>query len=249
MQITATLKKIIKRFGSSVNDQEDGSININDHQFINSIISQPDFPWFISFPRTGSHWLRMVMELYFEKPSLVEVFYYKDAKKFTCYHRHDTKLTIGGCTNVLYLYRNPVDTIYSQLSYDKDDIESMEKIEYWANLYARHLSKWLLEETFTRKKTIITYDEFKGNMPETFKKVCGHFGAPFDEQKLDNVLLQVSKEKLKKKTSYNPQIVSLTPDYEEVRGVFQDKYSSHIYELIFSYNKELMHKFDYYEKA
>ena len=44
---------------------------------------------------------------------------YKDAKTFTCYHRHDVELTISGCKNVLYLYRDPVDTIYSQIRYEE----------------------------------------------------------------------------------------------------------------------------------
>ena len=32
------------------------------------------FPFLVSFPRTGSHWLRMLMELYFDKPSLTRSF-------------------------------------------------------------------------------------------------------------------------------------------------------------------------------
>ena len=30
-------------------------------------------PFLISFPRTGSHWLRMLCELYFERPTLVRL--------------------------------------------------------------------------------------------------------------------------------------------------------------------------------
>ena len=37
-------------------------------------IADPEFPYLISFPRTGSHWLRMLMELYFDRPSLTLLF-------------------------------------------------------------------------------------------------------------------------------------------------------------------------------
>src|SRR5664280_1077746 len=106
---------------------KDGSVSVNDQALIDACLSNPDFSFLVSFPRTGSHWLRMIMELYFKKPSLVRIFYFKDAQEFTCYHRHDEELDIER-RNVLYLYRNPVDTIYSQLGYYKEDVDNEERI-------------------------------------------------------------------------------------------------------------------------
>lgn len=151
------------------------SIQIS-RDIVESKISDSGFPYLISFPRTGSHWLRMIMELYFEKPSLVRAFYYKNATSFTCYHRHDEKLEIQR-KNVIYLYRNPVDTIYSQMNYYKEHIEDTYRIKYWANLYGRHLKKWLIDEAFTNKKTVLTYDGLKSNMEQEFVKICSHFKA------------------------------------------------------------------------
>ncbi len=212
---------------------------ITDLEVIASSISNPDFPWFISFPRTGSHWIRMIMELYFEKPSLVQVFYYKDSKEFTCFHRHDVGLSICGVRNVLYLYRDPVDTVYSQLKYDRDNVEDENKIRHWTVLYGRHLSKWIFEETFTVKKTVITYEEMHKDMHETFKKICEHFNMPFDPEKLDIVLKNVSKEKLKRRIKTNIPVVQLSPEYEKGKHVFRGKYSSFIYKLINEQNPSL----------
>ncbi len=43
----------------------------NDQFVVDYLRSNPDLPYLISYPRTGSHWLRLVMEEYFDKPSLV----------------------------------------------------------------------------------------------------------------------------------------------------------------------------------
>lgn len=223
--------RVLKFFFTS-QVSEEVAFNINDHSFIDSIIWKPDFPWFISFPRTGSHWVRMMMELYFEKPSLVEIYYYKEAKEFTCYHRHDIELTIGGCTNVLYLYRDPVDTVYSQLKYHKEDVNDKERIRYWTEIYGKHLAKWLYEEGFTTKKTVITYEGLKKDLFNEFKKICDHFDVPFDRKKLEVVAAQVNKGTLNKRTSHDEQVVNLSYDYDNARSVFRNQYAKDIMNTI-----------------
>ena len=219
--------------------KRDRSIVIHDIELIARCLANPDFPWFISFPRTGSHWLRMIMELYFEKPSLVRVFYYRHTKDFTCFHRHDTELSLFGCRNVLYLYRDPVDTIFSQLNYGKENINNRDRIQYWATLYGKHLAKWLLEETFTVHKTVITYEGMQKDMFGTFKMVCNHFKMPFDKTKLDTALQQVSKEALQKKVLFDASVVNTTAHYDTERRVFREKYSDMIYAIVHAQHKDL----------
>ena len=129
----------------------DVSLQINDRKVINNYISNPEFPFLISFPRTGSHWLRMLMEIYFEKPSLIRCFYYGNSQAYTCIHQHDVELLIER-QHVIYLYRNPIDTIYSQLQYNVENLDDVSSIEYWSEKYGKHLSKWLFDEKFTTKK-------------------------------------------------------------------------------------------------
>ena len=217
---------------------------ITDLEVIASSISNPDFPWFISFPRTGSHWLRMIMELYFEKPSLVQIFYYKNTKGFSCFHRHDVQLSIWGPRNVLYLYRDPVDTVYSQLQYDKDNMSDENRIRYWTVLYGKHLSKWLFDETFTVKKTVITYEEMHKDIHTTFKRVCEHFNMPFDAEKLDTTLCHVSKKKLRRRVKTNIPVVQLSPEYEKGRLIFREKYAPLVYTLINEQNSGLRSLFN-----
>lgn len=217
--------------------QDEGSIQVN-KRVVEEFITNPDFPFLISFPRTGSHWLRMIMELYFETPSLVRIFYYKDAADFTCYHRHDEELDIKR-KNVIYLYRHPVDTIYSQLNYYKENGDDRKRIEYWANLYGRHLAKWLLEEKFTSKKTIITYEGMKKDMIKEFKKICGHFSAPFNREKLMPALKKVTKAEIKRKTIHDKQVINLSGSYQLGRKKFKENHSLFIMDHIYYVNKEL----------
>ena len=85
-----------------------------DAESIRKFEDNPDNPYLVSFPRTGSHWLRMVMERYFGRPSLVRVFYYPERNDFLTLHTHDLELDVQR-RNVIYLYRDPVETVFSQM--------------------------------------------------------------------------------------------------------------------------------------
>ena len=219
-------KRILKR--------NDGSQKVS-AKVIEHFSKDPDFPFLISFPRTGSHWLRMVMELYFEKPSLVRSFYFHNAKSFTCLHTHDLNLDVER-RRVIYLYRNPVDTIYSQISYHKEEFSESNVIK-WAELYNKHLKKWLLEESFTTSKVLVRYENLKENFNLEFKKITSFFELPLDEKKLQDCLEKVSKEKLKLKTKHDPQVVNLSKDYTESKEEFRNNFSK----LILGYfNQDLL---------
>jgi hypothetical protein len=222
------LKKIVNRVMNP-----DGSVSVDDPEVIKSFTDNPDFPYLVSFSRTGSHWLRMIMELYFEKPSLVRAFYFKDATDFTCYHTHDMELELRR-ENVIYLYRNPVETVYSQLGYYKESPDDQGRRQHWTNLYARHLAKWLVHDDFTKRKTVITYEGMKSNMHGEIRKICEHFGKGFDSTKLDSVLVQVSKDELKKKTKHDQQVVNLSDSYRIEREVFKEKYGEQLFDELFA---------------
>lgn len=228
-----TLKKIVSRVMNP-----DGSVSVDDPEVIKSFTNDPDFPYLVSFSRTGSHWLRMIMELYFEKPSLVRAFYFKDATDFTCYHTHDMDLKLRR-QNVIYLYRDPVETVYSQLGYYKESPDDPERRHHWTDLYARHLAKWLVQDDFTKKKTIITYEGMKSNMDGEIEKICRHFGKDFDPVKLESVLAKVSKVELKKKTKHDQQVVNLSDVYRNAREVFKEKYGKLIFDELYAIESSL----------
>lgn len=217
----------------------DASIKVADEGLIASFVGNPDFPFLVSFPRTGSHWLRMLMELYFEKPSLVRIFYFRDCKDFTCYHTHDEDLQVGGRRNVIYLYRDPIDTVYSQLKYYKEDVTDGARVDAWSDLYGRHLKKWLYEETSTNKKTVLRYEGLKDDLPREFGKVAEHFGVKLDESRLGGIAEQVSKATLKKKTAHDKQVVNLDPAYVDERQRFRANMGQRVRDRVLAIDQRL----------
>ena len=218
------------------------SIEVRDRAQIARFVANPNNTFLVSFPRTGSHWLRMLMELYFGRPSLVRVFYYPGRKDYLSLHTHDLEMDVER-VNVISLYRNPVDTIYSQLRYHKEDSNHLERIVYWSNLYGRHLDKWLYQETFTEKKSIIRYENLKNNMSEEFNKICNHFNYALDDAFLKGIAARVSKRNVKKKTPHDPQAVNLSRRYEDDKNIFCDKHRELIWQVLLRNRKYLKNAF------
>jgi hypothetical protein len=216
----------------------DGSKHISDRSVIETFTSNPDHTFLVSFPRTGSHWLRMIMELYFQRPSLVRVFFYPDHTDYLTLHTHDLDLSVER-RSVIYLYREPVATIFSQLSYYKEDINDTTRIRHWATLYGKHLAKWLIQEQFTIRKTIVNYDRMTANMDSEFLKVCFHFGESLDQERLRQALAQVSKYKLKQKTPHDQQVVDLSQAYTERKALFMAKHTDVILEQVYAQHSGL----------
>lgn len=210
---------------------------LNDKK-VEQFTSDPQFPFLVSFPRTGSHWLRNVMELYFEAPSLIRVFYYNNPKEFTCFHSHDEDLLLFR-KNVIYLYREPIETIFSQMKYYNEDLNDLARIRFWSEKYGHHLNKWLFIEQQTEKKTIIKYQNLQKNFPFEFKKITSHLNRPFDQKKLNQALSEISKEKIKSLVKDDKHVVDTTPSYKKDREIFKDSYGETIYSTLLSINNNL----------
>lgn len=218
------------------------SCTITDPRLLRRHLRNPDLPVLVMFPRTGSHWLRMLMELYFERPSLVRVFYYPERTDYLTLATHDLP---GGLPdgigvdmqrdNVLYLYRHPVHTVYSQLRFHGESLAADERIRYWADLYGRHLDKWLHRERFTKRKTVITYEGMKSDLVTEFGKVADHFELPLDEQRFRAVAQQVSKGELHRLIGdERPEVVHLESSYAGSRASFEHDSAKTVWKALLS---------------
>ena len=114
----------MRLFGLRREFEKNGSVAITSPEVLEAFTSNPESTFLVSFPRTGSHWLRLLMELYFERPSLVRVFYYPERTDYLTYHTHDLSLDVQH-PRVIYLYREPVATIYSQMQYHGEDLADL----------------------------------------------------------------------------------------------------------------------------
>jgi len=226
-----SLKKLISSLKGEQSENVEGSTAVLDTKIIEAFANNENNTFLVSFPRTGSHWLRMIMELYFERPSLVRIFYYPENTNYLTLHTHDKDFDVERA-NVIYLYRDPVDTIYSQLNYYIEDINDEARIIYWSHQYGQHIDKWLCQERFTKKKTVLTYEGMKNDMATEFAKVTSHFGHKLDLKKLEKAAARITKEEVKKKTAHDSQVVQLVSDYAKIRSEFKKKYSSLVWDTL-----------------
>jgi FkbM family methyltransferase len=222
---------LISRILNEPDEESAGSVGVTDPKIIARFIANPENTFLVSFPRTGSHWLRLIMELYFERPSLVRAFYYPDRTDYLSLHTHDMDLGVQR-RDVIYLYRDPVDTIYSQLGYHKESADDTGRIHHWANLYGRHLDKWLWTERVTTHKTLITYEGLKNDFAVEFAKVTAHFGKVLDPTKLSGARDRTGKDEVKRKTSHDQQVINTSAEYGNRRSDFRTRHATLVWEIV-----------------
>lgn len=179
------------------------------------------------------------MELYFERPLLTRTFFFFDRSDYLILHVHDGDLNLKR-ENVIYLYRDAVDTVYSQMVYFGEVLNDGALVEKWAEMYARHLAKWLIREDFTKKKTVLRYDLLKSDYQSEFSKVLMHFGEIMDPVRLEGILDRISKSSVKRKTHHDPEVVNLGSDYATQRLAFRERWQDLVYEQMIKIDVDLV---------
>jgi hypothetical protein len=199
-------------------------------------------PLFISFPRTGAHWINCVMELYFDRPRLREnraSFLDRTRTNWMWFHDHDLKLNLIH-PNVLLLYRAPVETIFSNLVYDgrraaqslltrlfghaRADANNANELRAHCDRYRRHCEKYLCSAD--KARTVVRHDNFKTNRTQEFANICAHFGQPLNVERMEQSFATVTPEALVAKTGDTPAMGRhmLGDDYQTRRRIFTEQW-------------------------
>jgi hypothetical protein len=200
-----------------------GTSYLISNEVADDYIRNPNNPFLVSFPRTGSHWLRMMMEKYFERPTLRRIFFFPKNKNYLCLHVHDLDLEAHR-SNVIYLHRDPIDTIYSQLAYHKEAFNDVDRISFWSELYGRHLRKWLLEETSASYKTVLTYENLINDLLGEFSKITNHYNEVLDGGRLLNIAEEITKRRVLEKTTHDVNVIQTNDDYAKNRQRFKEEF-------------------------
>lgn len=228
---------IIRKVAGSIKGDK-GAIYLRYPEKVESYLSNPANPVLVSFPRTGSHWLRMIIELYFEHPILPRTFFYFDRDDFILYHTHDDELDFERA-KVLYLYRDPVDTIYSQMAYVKEELQDKARVSYWARRYTEHLNKWLINDDFTTRKQVINYEKIRHDPEKELRKVVDFFMADFDGEKLAQIMSRLNHRRVKSKTEHDDKVVNTSSEYDRERRLFRERWSGLVEDIILLTGSEL----------
>lgn len=221
-------------------------------------------PAFITYPRTGSQWLEAVMERYFDRPCMRErraTLIDPTRTDWLFFHDHDFQLQLQH-DNVLYLYRSPVETLYSYLNYKftrtrrkswwgrwrqrREQAITPEKVNAMASEYRAHLEKWLLSPQ--RARTTVRYELLQEKPLEEFARICDHFGLPLDPERVRKTFDEASRARMVevavKKVALNPSLLS--DDYKMGRKDFEARFGEEIKRLVIT--PELVPHFAYLDE-
>jgi hypothetical protein len=170
-----------------------------------------DFPRLVSFPRTGSHWFRYVMEVAIEQPAIVSSYYYPNPDKCWGLHIHDRWLDnkdvppTRNLKNVIYLFRDGIDTVYSMLRYDKTipdnwDGTRSETIDYEVQAatlqYKEHLERWRFKRDDIERCLEVRYENLMKHPKQVFQEVFNFLGLEVSDEKLEYAINDATKEKI-----------------------------------------------------
>lgn len=184
----------------------------------------PDLVHLVSFPRTGSHWLRVLLEDYSNRPLKGRSFKRHWSRNYLLTHTHDNELSIQS-DNVIYLYRDPVPTIYSQLNYYNQSINDLNSLCYWTSRYSHHLCHWLILRGNNPKghQLNIKYSDLKDSPFHNFQLICEMLSIKYDENRFRLIYKQTTKDKVKSLSSHDKQVVDNSSDYNKYKKEFRLK--------------------------
>jgi hypothetical protein len=233
-------------------------------------IDKLDFPRLVSYPRTGSHWLRILLECYLRKPtaptsfiptkidslervllwlsevnksnissrSITEPTFTKIEKindgwseRVWGLHLHNRQIHIkqnyeGPLRNlekVIYLYRDPVDTIWSQMKYYPESLLNEIIIEY-----RDHLDVWLNNKNKSKEICYITYEGLKKAPNLYFKKVIDFLGYEWNRESFELIYPLITIRMVELMTSRGKDVAIIHYD-TELKKRFREKYYKKIY--------------------
>ncbi len=180
-----------------------------------------NYPIFISYPRSGSHWINAMMEVYFNRPRIRhgdEIYIDKSRDDWMWVHDDDLDLKVmnniiyknkNNFGKTLFLYRNPIDVIYSyirmQLSDDRKTKNRLtKKMLFSDENVKRHFLKWIAHhKEYTKNSkdkqfTFIKYENFleKTKRAKEFEKIANHFSYPFNKDKIECIFEEFGKGKI-----------------------------------------------------
>jgi len=194
-----------------------------------------DHGLFISHPRTGCNWLKMCMELYFERPSFPISFVHHDNRRLF-FHDHDLKLNVIH-DKVIYMYRKNISAVvYSNMKYYSfRHNKHHNKFIRFCKRIAVHYTKWLVSEKFTENKTIVCYEDFKKNPKLEFLKICNHISEDFNEEKFKDIYNMVDKKKVYEVLNPIKKLAFKNfseKDYSNGRKIFVKSHSKEIEKIV-----------------
>jgi hypothetical protein len=194
-------------------------------------------PYYVGVSRSGSHWIRLVLEGYMGgKSPLSNFIACKDDINILLNRLNDFKGTHDmqldfKAENVIYLYRNPIDCIFSNLKYDGTDLLNRNAVDYYLDIWIRHIQKWYYDEKFTKNKVILCYEKLQEDFVSEFSKILSFLNLEIDADKIIKAKEIYTKGKIRE-IVHDKKVINNESDYEIQRDKFIELHGKYIYEKL-----------------
>lgn len=191
----------------------------------------PGLPVLVSFPRTGSHWLRMFLELYFDRPLLSRHFFAHERTDPLLVHVHDDDLDHVPSGPVIYLYRGPVDTVFSELTYrhgERAPDLPWADVREVAERYRRHLRRWLVGGDVPEPRAVVTYEWLLDEPLVVLTPVIIALGGEIDRRRFDVAWDRVDPQLVRERTGHDPRVIDRTAQKELRRALFRYRHGPEV---------------------
>lgn len=194
-------------------------------------------PYYVGVSRSGSHWIRLVLEGYMGgKSPLSNFIACKDDINILLNRLNDFKGTHDmqldfKAENVIYLYRNPIDCIFSNLKYDGTDLLNRNAVDYYLDIWIRHIQKWYYNEQFTKNKVILCYEKLQEDFVSEFSKILSFLNLEIDVDKIIKSKDIYTKGKIRE-IVHDKKVINNESDYEIQRDKFIELHGKYIYEKL-----------------
>ncbi|MEM9373687.1 MAG: sulfotransferase [Planctomycetota bacterium] len=192
----------------------------------------PDgLPWLVSFPRTGSHRLRVMLELFFDRPMLTRHFFEHDNDDWLLIHDHDDRLRLVPNGPVIYLWRDPVPTVFSQLTYmHGPDIDRWTEphVRAVADAYRANLARWLGRDAPQTPAVVLTYEAMSRDMADALAPAIAFLGGEHDAARIESIEERVTEDLIASKSRYNDRVMDTRADKATRRAAFNERFGAMI---------------------
>ncbi len=226
-------------------------------------VAQQTTPLFITWPRSGTHWIQGCLSLYsgltfsplhIHRPKVVSrdpdirVEWRTEDKRYAnvrWHHSHDLELLIETTNRLgsVYLCRDPVDAIFSHFSTQGELVEGDrvdQQILVKTSLFAGHFDRWVVEG---KARTVVTYEQMQKNPLLVMKKLCSHFELKYNKKKMQEVLDTLTKPRINANDGSHTKRL-MTATYAEERKKFQEAWGKVIAKrIITKENRPVLKKY------
>lgn len=206
-----------------------------------------DIPYLVGFPRSGNHYVSVCLEKYTDNQSPISNYRGLAGRSLTVYRihagefrgTHDLNMD-ARFRNVIFLYRNPVDTLYSYCRY-MNILPDEEHIGQEADFWVNHTMKWMFTETYSRRKVILCYERLLADFCCEFGRLLDFFGIGKDEERMRQIRQSTTKEEIKALVDRkDDKVINVTKEYGMAKKEFVETFGPIIMERIPSQISEVL---------